>query len=327
MCGPILVDESLRDRIAAYAASPRRVTQSPFGAEDEIGMLNLLSADASRKLLAAADGGQVFDLSVEMFMGMPTWTAGGEPPFQIWMTHTPRGTVVDDPVGVGRAQNELVGWSADSISMFTHCGTHLDSLNHYGYGARIWNGFSADDHLGSLHWTVAGAQRHPPIIARGILVDIAALHGVDVLPDSYGIGEEDLRAGLDAHGLTIRPGDVVLVRTGRMSLWPDPERYLPREPGLTRKGAEFLARSGAIIVGADNIALEQLPSQEPDNWMPVHTYLLAEAGVPIMEVVDLEELAVEECYEFAFVSAGLKLRGATAAPMRPLAMPLREGSA
>ena len=327
MCGPILVDERTRDRIAAYRGTRHQVTESPFGPADEIGMLNLIGPDTSRELLAAADGGRIFDLAVDMFVGMPTWIAGGEPPFQIWMTHTPSGTVVDDPVGVGRDQNELVGWSADSISMFTHCGTHLDTLNHYGYGRRIWNGYSADDHLGSLHWTVAGAERHPPIVARGLLIDVARVLDTEVLPDSYGIGEKDLRAALSAHGTSVSPGDVVLIRTGRMSLWPDPNRFLPREPGLTREGAEFLARSGAIVVGADNIALERLPSPDPGNWMPVHTYLLAEAGIPIMEVVDLEELAAEECYEFAFVAAGLKLRGATAAPMRPLAMPLKRESA
>ncbi|MPZ87253.1 MAG: cyclase family protein [Nitriliruptorales bacterium] len=322
MCGPSLVDEVHRERIAAYAASFHQVTQSPFGPDDEIGMLNLLSADTARDLLRAADGGRVFDLGVDLFVGMPTWTAGGEPPFHITMVHTPRGTVVDDPVGVGRAQNELVGWSADAVSMFTHCGTHLDTLNHYGYGTKIWNGFDADEHLGSLHWTVAGADRQPPIIARGVLIDVARAHGLDVLPESYGIGAEDLRAALDAQGMALWPGDVVMLRTGRGSLWPDAEAYLAREPGLDREGAEFLARSGAVVVGADNIALEQLPSADPDNWMPVHTYLFAEAGVPIVEVVNLEELAAEECYEFAFVAACLKIRGATAGPMRPLALPL-----
>ena len=323
MCGSSLVDEQHRERIGAYAARFRQITESPFGPDDEIGMLNLLTPDTARDLLHRADGGRVFDLGVDLFVGMPTWTAGGEPPFHIWMTHTPRGTVVDDPVGVGREQNELVGWSADAVSMFTHCGTHLDTLNHYGYGTKIWNGFDADDHLGSLHWTVAGADRQPPIIARGVLIDVARAHGVDVLPDSYGIGEEDLRAALADQGVRLRPGDVVLVRTGRMSLWPDAAAYLPREPGLNREGASFLARSGAVVVGADNIAVEQLPSASPDNWMPVHTYLFAEAGVPIIEVVNLDELAEAECHEFAFVAACLKLRGATAGPMRPLAMPLR----
>lgn len=77
------------------------------------------------------------------------------------------------------------------------------------------------------------------------------------------------------------------------------------------------------MVGADNIAFENLPSPDPDNWLPAHTYLLAEAGVPIMEVVDLEELSREECYEFVFVGACLKIRGATAGPIRPLALPIR----
>jgi kynurenine formamidase len=78
------------------------------------------------------------------------------------------------------------------------------------------------------------------------------------------------------------------------------------------------------MIGTDNIALEHLPSPDPENWLPVHTYLLAEAGVPIMEVVDLEGIAEEECYEFCFVGAALKLRGASAGPMRPLAFPLSD---
>jgi kynurenine formamidase len=76
------------------------------------------------------------------------------------------------------------------------------------------------------------------------------------------------------------------------------------------------------MIGADNLALEQLPTAEPDNWQVVHTFLLAEAGVPIMEVVDLEAVAQEGLSTFAFIGACLRLRGATAAPMRPLAMPL-----
>jgi kynurenine formamidase len=97
---------------------------------------------------------------------------------------------------------------------------------------------------------------------------------------------------------------------------------MQNEPGLNREGAEFLARSGAVLVGGDNIGLEQFPSAEPDNWQVVHTFLLAEAGIPIMEVVDLDALAGERIFEFAFIGACLRLRGATAAPMRPLAMPL-----
>jgi len=324
MCGHDLIDAATKDRIAAFRAVTGRVSKSPFGADDQIGMLNLLRPETARALLRSSDAGKVIDLSVEIFAGMPTWTAGGEPPFQLWMTHTPDGTVVDDPVGVGPEQNRHVSWSADSMSMFTHTGTHFDSLNHFGYDGKIWNEFDAKDNLGSLRWTVAGADAIPPVIARGVLIDVAAFHGVDVLPDSYGITRDDLVGALARQGTDLRVGDVIAIRTGRGGVWPDPEAYLPREPGLTLDGARFLAEAGAATIGADNIALEQLPSQEEDNWMAVHTFLLAEAGVPIIEVFDLEELAAEQLYTYAFIGACLKIRGATAGPMRPLALPLVE---
>lgn len=323
MCGPGLVSDEFRQRVAAYHATKGQVSSSPFGSDDQIGMLNLLTSEVAREYLARAKGSEVFDLSVDLFMDMPTWTEGGEPPYSIWMVHTPQGTVVDDPVKVGRGQNELVAWSADAISMFTHCGTHIDTLNHFGYQGRIWNGFAASEHLGSLHWTVAGPDRYPPIIARGVMIDVPAALSLSVLPDSYGIGREDLEQALSRQGTVLQPGDVVLVRTGRMSLWPDPTAYLPREPGLNREGARFLAEAGAAVIGADNIAVEQLPADDPENWMTVHTYLLAEAGIPMIEVVNLEELAEEGCHEFCFIGAALKLRGATAGPMRPLALPLQ----
>ena len=322
MCGPQAVNREMAERIAAFNAVTGRVSKSPFGSNDEIGMLNLLTPEDARTLLTSADAGHVVDLATDLFLGMPTWTAGGEPPFQISMTHTPRGSVVDDPVGVGAAQNELVAWSADTITMFTHTGTHLDTLNHFGYHGHIWNGFSADEHLGSQHWRKAGADKIPPMIARGVLIDVPALLDVAVLPDSYGIGSEDLANALRLQETELCSGDVVAVRTGRGAVWPSPAAYLPNEPGITVDGARFLAEAGAAAVGADNIALEQLPSADPDNWMAVHTFLLAEAGVPIIEVMDLEQLAAEHIHEFAFIGACLKIRGATAGPMRPLAMPL-----
>lgn len=309
--------------IAARGASYRKVTSSPFGPDDQIGMLNLITGASRAAVFAEADATKLFDLSVEYFIGMPSFSMFGDPTFQLWMSHTPNGSVQDDPIGVGPEQNRLVGWSADSMAMFVHTGTHIDSLNHFGYCGEIWNGFNEHEHLGSRHWTRCGAEQHPPIIGRGILIDVAAAHGVDMLPESYGIGADDLRQALDRQGTEVRPGDVVMVRTGRMRAWPDRDAYLLREPGLNREGAELLAEAGAIVIGADNVALEQAPSADVENHHGVHTYLLAEAGVPIMENVDLEELAAEEVYEYAFIGAGMPIRGATAAPMRPLALPLR----
>jgi kynurenine formamidase len=156
------------------------------------------------------------------------------------------------------------------------------------------------------------------------MLDIAALKGVDVLPDSYGIGEADLRDALRHQGVQLAVGDVVMIRTGRMTFWPDAERFMPNEPGLNLEGAQFLARNGAMLIGADNLGLEQMPGADPENWQVVHTYLLAEAGVPIMEIVNLEELSAERVYEFLLVGACLKLHGATGSPIRPLAIPYKQ---
>jgi kynurenine formamidase len=309
--------------IAARSARFREPSASPFGPDDQIGMLNLVRPEAMQAALSDVDPWRSFDLAVDYFLGMPNWLVSGDPPFQIWMSSTPGGGVLDDQMGVGEAQNRMVGRSGDCISMYTHSGTHVDALNHMGYGGTVWNRFDEHHHLGSRHWLVSGADKHPPIVARGVLIDVPGAHGVDVLPDSHGIGAEEIRDVLGRQGTELRPGDVVLVRTGRMRCWPDADAFIPNEPGLNRDGAELLAEAGAIMIGADNIGLEQIPSADRENWQVVHTFLLAEAGVPIMEIVNLEELAGEGVYEFAFIGACLKIRGATGAPIRPVALPLR----
>jgi len=323
MCTAHFVDEATKKKIAANAATFREATRSPFGSEDQIGMLNLIDADSRQAIVSRADAGRVFDLSVDYFVGMPSWIAANDPGFQIWMTHTPRGEELGNVMKAGIDPSRLVSYSGDAISMYTHCGTHVDSLNHFGYRGKIFNGYSAHDHIGSRNWDVNGAEKHPPVIARGLLLDVAGMHDVDALPPSYGIGAEDLDGCLRRQGCQLRPGDVVMIRTGRMRAWPSPQDYMTNPPGITRAGAEFLAKGGAITIGSDTHTLEQTPSADPENWQVVHTYLLAEAGIPIMEIVNLEELAGEKIYEFAFFGACIRLRGATGSPMRPVAMPLR----
>lgn len=298
------------------------VSKSPYGPHDEIGRLNEITAESRKAVLSRLDASRVYDLSVDYFMGMPSWDFVGDPPYQIWMTHTPSGTIVDNPLNVSEAVNRYVSYSGDAISMYTHCGTHIDTLNHFGYNGMIWNHFKEKEQLGARHWKVCGADKFPPIIARGVMLDIAGLKGVDVLLPSYGIGADDIRAAAKAQNVKLQKGDVVLLRTGRMQLWPDHDKYLIDEPGLDVSGAQYLAEDcGCIAIGGDNVALEQLPSADPDSYLPVHCYLFAVVGVVIMEVIMLEELARDRLYEFGFFGAPLRLRGATGAPMRTFAIP------
>jgi kynurenine formamidase len=311
---------------AAAQTTTGMAGQSPWGPADEIGRLNMMTETSQLAILKRIASGKVYDLSVEYYIGMPSWYLLGDPRYQIWMTHTPQGTVVDNPLGVSKAVNEKVSYSGDAISMYTHTGTHIDTLNHFGLHGKLWNGFTPEAHLGDRGWTKAGAERVPPIVARGVLIDVAAAKGVAILPESYGITPQDLQETLAKQGTTLQAGDVVLLRTGRMQVFygNDANKYLLQSPGITLEAAQWLIDTKqTMALGADNIGLEAITTTAPDNWVPVHTYLEAERGVTIIEVLDLEALARDKVYEFVFIGAPLKLRGATGSPMRPLAIPVR----
>ncbi|MBO0721042.1 MAG: cyclase family protein [Blastocatellia bacterium] len=303
-------------RVQAQVAR-NEAQKSPWGPDDEIGALNLMT-DASRlEILKQVVSGKIYDLGVDLFVGMPSCCGSfGDPAFQIWMTHTPARNGGD---------KELMSYSGDAVSMYTHSGTHIDALNHFGYHGKIWNQVSAADALGARGWTRSGVDKYPHIVARGVLIDVAKSKNVARLPASYAITVADLQEALKKQGTALHPGDVVLTRTGVMALWPDPAEYrLEDQPGLSLEAAQWLVEGQkAMLLGADNFGVESFPSKSPDNLVPLHSYLFAERGVSIMEVLWLEDLAKDQVYEFLFIAAPLKLRGATASPIRPLAIPIQ----
>ncbi|MBC3767299.1 cyclase family protein [Neptunicella marina] len=304
-------------------AQQAQVADSPWGEDDELGQLNQMTAQKRIRLMATADWSRVFDLSVEYFIGMPSWQAAGDPTYQIWMTHTPKGSVVDNVLGQGEKINQHVSYTGSAVSMYTHSGTHIDALNHFGLNGEIYNHFSADKYLGDKGWTRTGAETIPPVIARGVMIDIAASKKVSMLPDDYRITANDIKQALEYQQVELMPGDVVLIRTGRMQVYENAQQYMQHAPGLGLDAARYLAEQAkAMIVGADNLSFEAFPSELEGNYVPLHTYFLAQHGIPIMELVNLESLAKAQVYEFAFIGSSLKLRGADAAPMRPIAVPL-----
>ncbi|WP_347901135.1 cyclase family protein [Pseudomonas purpurea] len=307
---------------AAHAAP--EVGISPWGPTDEIGRLNLITPQSRAAIMARVTGAQAYDLAVDYFIGMPSWQAAGDPPYQMWMTHTPHGNVIADPMQVGEPMNQHVSYSGSAVSMYAHMGTHIDALNHFGLNGKIWNGFRADEHLGDRGWNVTGAEKLPPIIARGVLIDVAAAKGLEMLPDSYRVTREDLHEALKLQKVALEKGDVVLIRTGRMRDYEQAQKYMTNPPGLSLDAAKFLIEDGeAMVVGADNLSFETFPSEVEGNYLPLHTYLLAMKGAPILELVNLEGLARDRIYQFAFIGASLKLRGADAAPIRPMALPIK----
>lgn len=297
-------------------------SKSPWGEDDQIGRLNMITDESRAKIMNAIDPKRQFCLYVNYFMGMPTFVAAGDPNYQIWMTHTPRGNTIDNLLDATQEGKNLISYSGDAFQMYTHSGTHMDTFNHFGYNGEIWNGYKADEHLGSRHWEKCGPENYPYIAARAVLIDVAVAKGVDMLPDSYAIGKADLQEALKLQGTSIEKGDIIMIRTGRMTIWPDHE-YSNNTPGINIEGAEYLVGEGAMILGADNIALEHAPSAEKDNYFPVHTYLFSEVGVPIIELMNLEEISKAKIYEFGFFGAAMPLKGATGAPIQPVVYPLK----
>jgi kynurenine formamidase len=304
------------------AQDQETVGTSPWGKDDEIGALNMMTDNSKVKALSDISSGKTYDLSVDYFVGMPSFHVLGDPSYQYWLTHTPKGTVVDNPNGLGRIMNEKVSYTGDAISMYTHMGTHIDALNHFGLNGEIWNGFTAEEYLGDKGWKKTGAETIPPIVARGILIDLAGYKEEKTLFKNYRITAEDLSQALIKQQVNIEPGDIVLIRTGQARFYKNASEYLDDFPGISLGAAKWLVEEKKImLLGADNLSFEAFPSEREDNWVPVHTYLLAEKGVMFIEQMFLEELAKDKVYEFVFLAASLKLKGASGAPIRPFAIP------
>src|SRR5438445_503353 len=151
---------------------------------------------------------------------------------------------------------------------------------------------------------------------RGVLLDVAGGHRLD--PD-YAITPDDLE---QAERAKIRHGDVVLVRTGYGALWSKPDEYL-KAAGVSAAGTRWLIEKKVRVVGADNMAFDVMAGpKDPDlnDTFPAHVLLLVREGIPIIENLNLEELAAAKVYEFAFFCLPLKMRGATGSPVRPIAV-------
>lgn len=244
------------------------------------------------EFLAAARGARLVDLAQPYYAGMPHWPT--HPPFASARTKEHGDFVLAN--GASSA--------AELIALGTHVGTHIDALCHFSEHGRLHRGLDARS---------LGVDALQPFVARGLLYDAAP--GGELGEDGE-ISAPQIEAGLAP--FAPRPGDVVLVRTGWGARWRDARRFLngQRQPGLTLEAARWLSAKGVRAIGADNVALERIPSPE----MAVHVHLLVEAGIPILECLHLEELAAAGAREFLFLGAPLRIEGATGAPMRPFAL-------
>lgn len=207
------------------------------------------------------------------------------------------------------------------LTMMEHSGTHIDALCHQAQCLTLFGGIATDDAETPAGFKCLGVETVPPLVSRGVLLDIAGWKGSTPLPQGYSISADELAACATAQGVEVRRGDVLLVRTGFAQLWHDEPAYL-RAAGVGKSGTLWAAERGIVAVGADNMAWDAPDDRDPDTGATLfaHVYLLPQKGVYIMENLTLEELARDRQWEFAFIAAPLKLQGATGSPIRPLAL-------
>jgi kynurenine formamidase len=251
--------------------------------------------------------GNIYDLGQPWYPGMPHHPL--HPPFVYGLARK-HGDVKYE--GGGSSANDLFAFGG-------HRGTHLDAVGHISKDGKLFGGLEAareQDYLRGL--TRRNIEETPPIISRGVLLDIPGLKGVGMLGKGYPISRKDIQETIGLQGVEIKPGDAVLVRTGWARYWENPNLFNDHEgvPGLTLDAARFLVEAGMRLTGADTTAYEVVPTKS----MEVHVFLLAERGIQIMEMLNLEELARGKIYSFLFVVIPLKIKGGTGSPIRPIAI-------
>jgi kynurenine formamidase len=256
-------------------------------------------------------GARVVDLAQPMCQGMPQ--SSNHPPFRMALERR-HGDVVR-PDG-GSAANEIIVTGG-------HVGTHLDALGHVSQDGMVHGGVAVETIQSNHGLSALGIDAFPPYVGRGVLLDVARVHGVSVLAPGYEVTPGDLEAAAGLAGVQVRPGDAVLVGTGWSRLWTDDDAYLGRDHGVPGPGvpaAQWLADKGVRVVGGETIAFERIAAGAGHTTLPVHRTLLVEAGINIIETMRLDELLDTGAAEFLFVLSPLRLVGATGSPVRPLAV-------
>jgi kynurenine formamidase len=301
-----------------------------WGPDDELGALNTLGPADVRAAASLIREGKVYDLGIVYDRTSFKWP--GHSPGEILTFRGPEGVKrqKDHPFVTAPTNSSETAWHSCALFVNDNVATQIDGLGHATQGAdnHWYNGFKEADWGGNFGIRKCGAEKIPPIVVRGVLIDVAGHRGVDALPSGFRVTPQVLQAALGAQGTRIRPGDAVFVRTGTLRYWgetgADHEKIAEHDSaGIDVDAAKWLVeQQGAVLVGSDTSGLEVDPRPEGStSFMPVHNYLLIQQGVHIGEFHNLEELARDRAYEFAYIACTNKFKGATAGfAMRPIAI-------
>jgi kynurenine formamidase len=281
---------------------------SKWGAADQRGAGNHMKPETVLRATRLIRTGEVFELGRALRSDMP-FSVGRRFEMEVKRTNMNAGSN-------RRGSNEEIVFSE-----IGQVGVQFDGFTHQTIGDSLYNCVKLADVATRSGFTKLGIEHVGTLIARGVLIDVAALKGVPMLADTYPITVGDLQQALQRQKLTLQPGDAVIINTGWGRLWDtDGARYLKTNPGLTTAAAEWLAKQDPMLIGTDNGPVGVTPDPDPNLSNPVHQIALVVNGIHLLENLKLDELAGKQVYEFALIVQPLKIQGATGSTVAPTAV-------
>ena len=285
---------------------------SKWGAEDQIGNLNLMSAESVMQAATLIKTGKVYSLGITIDSNTPAFA--------------PRGLslyVVQPGQQHGGQPYPNMTYNDDIISGWFGIGSQLDGLGHLGDPrGMFYNCNHATDFATITGLTKLGIETVPPIVARGIVLDMAAHFGVELMEAGQFFTVEDVQAVEEKQGTPIQEGDVVLFHTGWTDgkLASEPDVWVAAEPGQSEEVATYLASKNVVAAGADTWGLDVVPPQKEGRPFQGHVILLQENGIFILETMNTGQLVRDGVHEFLFVLGQAKVRGAVQMYINPVAI-------
>jgi kynurenine formamidase len=292
------------------AANAQDWTKSKWGPNDEIGAANYMTPELTLKAVQLVKTGKTYALGIPVDSKTPAY-----PPRTFKVT-----IVQPGQAGIPGLGPSKTTYNDDILETWVGIGSQIDGLGHIGVEHVYYNGNKLLEFADPTGLKKLGVEKIPPMVTRGVLLDMAAYYGTDVVKEGTAFNVKEIEEVAKKQGVEIRQGDVVIFHTGWLSLiGKDDKRYASVEPGLGVEGAKYLTGKGVVAVGADTWAVEVIPF-ESKNVFEVHQILLPMNGTYILENMDTAELAKDKAYEFLFVLGQPRFKGGVQSMINPVAI-------
>jgi kynurenine formamidase len=281
---------------------------SKWGAGDQRGSGNWMKPETVLRAVRLIHTGEVFELGDVLSPAPKDTFINANRIYEIL-------TKFSLPKPNARSENEeLVTTELGQI------GTQLDAFSHQMWGDSFYNCFKLSDIATRNGFKKLGVENVGMLMSRGVLIDVEGLKGVDMLDGGYVITPDDLQQALAREHMVLQPGDIAIINTGwGKLLGKDNVRYEKSSPGIGVAAGQWLVTQDLMMIGADNCCVEVRPSV-PGTDLPIHSMMVIQYGVHLLENLKLEKLAGAQTYEFAFIMQPLKLKGATGSNVAPVAI-------